>query len=152
VKNYLVFAAIALLVPVALVTAACGDDDDSTAATSTPAASGTKAGAGPTTSGAKRTEVDELHVTAKDFSFSADLTSVHPGAPGTDVTFTNSGGTTHTLTFYSDSDYKNKVADSGRIAAGQIGGFPFIPPDGAKKLYYRCEIHPTQMKGEIAVQ
>jgi len=99
-----------------------------------------------------RTEVDALTVTAKDFSFSVNLTSLHPGLPGVDVNFNNTGSTTHTVAFYADADFKTKIAESQPVAAGASSGFPFVPPDGATKVFYRCEIHPTQMKGELPVQ
>ena len=151
-------AAGAGLVAIALLGACSSSSSTKTPASgATPAAGATTAAtkassAQPTT--AKRTEVDNLQISAKDFSFKANLTSVHPGAPGVDVSFKNEGSATHTLTFYTDADFKTKLgsADSSKIAGGGSVGFPFIPPDGAKSVYYRCEIHPTQMKGELAVK
>jgi plastocyanin len=151
------------MVATALLAAACSSDSKKsstpaagvTSAATKPAAGATTAATKPAaaaTTGAKRTEVDSLKATAKDFSFTLDLTSVHPGPPGTDVTFKNEGGTTHTLTFYEDSGFTKQIGGSGNISAGQTGGFPFIPPTGAKSVFYRCEIHPTQMKGELKVQ
>jgi plastocyanin len=146
---------VATIVVGALVAAACGSDSKKS---NTPAAGGTTAATKPTAASTpaagatKRTEVDTLNATAKDFAFTLDLTSVHPGPPGVDVTFKNDGATTHTLTFYEDSGFTKQIGGSGNIAAGQTGGFPFLPPSGASKVYYRCDIHTTQMKGELAVK
>ena len=96
--------------------------------------------------------VDALAVSAKEFAFTLTLISIRPGAPGVDVVFKNDGTREHTLAIYADSAFKTKIADSGRVAAGQTSGFPFIPPEGAKSVYYRCEIHPNQMHGELSVR
>ncbi len=136
----------------ALVATACGGEGPSS---NPPAASaaGSSPAAGATSAG-PRTEVDSLQVSAKDFSFSLNLTSLHPGPPGVDVVLTNDGATPHTLTFYSDPDFKTKIpkADSGSVAPGGTAAFPFIVPDGLTTVYFRCDIHPTQMTGQLAVQ
>lgn len=145
-----------------LIAGACGGSDSKKA--STPAAgatsAATKPAAGATVAATKapgavataRTDVDELKVIAKDFSFTLDLTSVRPGAPGVDVRFANQGATTHTLAFYKDADFKTKIGESNPVAAGSSVAFPFVPPSGATSVFYRCEIHPGQMKGELAVK
>ena len=150
------------VVAAASLVAACGGSDSKKSDTPAPgatsgatkAAAPTKATAAstPATDATKRTQVDTLNATAKDFSFALDLTSVHPGVPGVDVTFTNNGGTTHTLTFYEDSGYTKKLNGSGNISSGQTGGFPFLPSTGATSVFYRCDIHTTQMKGELSVK
>ena len=144
-------AGLAVVVAMALLLGlACGGGSSSSP-TGTTKGTATVSQKSSGTSGTPRSDVDELTASAKEYSFTLSLTSVRPGAPGVDVTFKNEGTLTHTLTFYADSGYQTKVGGSGNIAAGQTGGFPFIPPDGATKLYYRCDIHTTQMKGEIAV-
>ena len=153
-SKYLVHGMV-ILVAVATLVAACGGSDSKKI--NTPGAGATlvatKAAAASTPSTQeKRTKVDALNATAKDFSFALDLTSIHPGVPGVDVTFKNDGATTHTLTFYEDAGFTKKLNGSGNIAAGQTGGFPFAPSASATSVFYRCDIHATQMKGELAVK
>ena len=138
----------------ALFAAACGGSKKSNtpAAGATTAATKPAAASTPAASTTKRTQVDMLNATAKDFSFTLGLTSIHPGVPGVDVTFKNDGSTTHTLTFYEDSGFTKKLNGSGNIAAGQTAGFPFAPSANATSVFYRCDIHPTQMKGELTVK
>lgn len=165
----IVRAIIAALAAAALIGSACGgggsSDKTSTpaggattatqpasAATTAPTKAATSAPAeGATVASTARTEVDSLTVTAKDFSFTLDLTSIHPGAPGVDVVFQNSGATVHQVAFYEDAGYTKKIAESQPVAPGGSSGFPFIPPTGATSVFYRCEIHPTQMFGELKV-
>ena len=89
----------------------------------------------------------------RDFSFGLDLSSLHPGEPGVAVTAENHGEAPHTITFYTDAAFTQKVplGDSGTVAPGSSAGFEFAPPEGATVLFFRCEIHPTQMQGQIAV-
>lgn len=173
--SHIVRLATGLLAAIAAVAVACGGGGKSTntpvagattsatksASATTPAATAAATKAASATSSATKTaggsstprsDVDSLEVTAKDFSFTLNLTSVRPGAPGVDVTFKNDGATTHTLTFYEDAEFTKKIGGSGNIAAGQTGGFPFLPPADATTIYYRCDIHTTQMKGELAVK
>ena len=144
-----------MFVAVALA-AACGGGDSKKSSTpaagATTAATKPAAASTPAASTTKRTQVDMLNATAKDFSFTLGLTSIHPGVPGVDVTFKNDGSTTHTLTFYEDSGFTKKLNGSGNIAAGQTAGFPFAPSANATSVFYRCDIHPTQMKGELTVK
>lgn len=137
-----------------LFAAACGGSDSKSTTTpsSSPASVSTQPAGGASSTAPARTGVDRLNVVAKDFAFTADLKSVRKGSPGTDVSFKNDGPSAHTLTFYNDATFETKLADSSQVAPGQSVAFAFIPPDGATSMYYRCEIHPTQMKGEIAVQ
>jgi plastocyanin len=129
--------------------AACGSDDNGSntptkaAAASTPASSATQ----PSGGGGN---VLTMAVTAKDFEFTPDTLDATPGET-IEVNFTNSGSATHTFTVYSDDAYTQPVAngDSGRVAGGGSMTVRFAAGDG--DLYFRCEIHPTQMKGEIAI-
>ncbi len=132
-----------------IIVTACGGGG----AGSTPSAAAVSPAGGPSSAG-PRTEVDALQASAKDFSFSLNLTSLHPGPPGVDVVFTNDGATPHTLTFYQDPDFKTMIpkADSGSVAPNGNAAFPFIVPDGVTTVYYRCDIHPTQMTGQLPVQ
>jgi plastocyanin len=138
--------AVSLLIA-AGVAAACGSDDNkdktvTRAAGTTPAASSSAAsGSAVAGSPVKAT------ITARDFSFSSTLSDAKKGDT-VQIDFKNDGSATHTLTFYSDDGYTTKVpnGDSGRVAAGGSASLSVVAGDG---LYYRCEIHPSQMKGEI---
>jgi len=57
------------------------------------------------------------------------------------------------MTVYADDKYADKVqgADTGTISAGKNGQFT-VTFDKAGDFFFRCEIHPTQMKGQIAVK
>ena len=134
-------------------TACGGSDDKKDDGGKTPAA-GTTATVGSTPASAATTgsgDAQALAVTAKDFSFTLDLESVTAGSE-VDVALRNEGSAPHTITFYEDADYTKAVAgaDSGRVAGGGTGAFQFTAPEG-DELYYRCEVHPSQMKGELAI-
>lgn len=136
----LMFIPVALLAVVAV--AACGDDEKdsggSTTAATTPAGDGD--------GGAQ-----EITITAKDFSFSPIESDVRAGEAT--VTLDNTGEATHTMTVYTDEEYTEVVdgADTGNVAAGETGQFTTAFEDGAE-YFFRCEIHPTQMTGELTVE
>ena len=139
---------------VALVVAACGGSTSSqapssAAAPSTSAAPSVSAAA----SGSAAAGGATLHVGMRDFTFALDKSNLAPATP-VDVTADNGGEAPHTITFYTDAQYTQKLAgaDSGSVAAGQSKDFSFTPPDGATVLFFRCEIHPTQMTGQIDVK
>ena len=104
-------------------------------------------------SGSTGTGADQLHVGMREFSFALDRSSLDPAPATVDVTADNGGEVPHTITFYADAAFTQKVpgADSGSVAAGGSKTFSFTPPDGASELFFRCEIHPTQMTGKITV-
>ncbi len=93
-----------------------------------------------------------IGVTARDFAFSPDKITATKGQTLT-VTFKNSGPSTHTFTVYSDANYTTKVsgADSGRVNAGGSTTVTISVPMNGGALYFRCEVHPTQMQGQISV-
>ncbi len=142
------------LLVTAVVLTACSSGTSS----STPAAAASKPAtsdpAGASAGGSPGNGVDDLHAVAKDFSFTLDRTTLHPGKPGVDAFLKNEGQAPHTLTFYSDAAFTTKIpgADSGQVRPGDLSGFPLSVPDGVTTVYYRCEIHPTQMKGQLPVQ
>ena len=161
------------LVTLSVLIGACGGSDDKKS--DTPAAAATKPAAASTSAATKaaaptavptktaatapannaatpRSATDKLNVVAKDFSFALNLTSVRPGIPGVDVFFQNSGSATHTIAFYEDAAFTKKLGESQPVAGGARSGFPFVPPAAASMVYYRCEIHPNQMKGELVVK
>ena len=96
---------------------------------------------------------EAIAATAKDFSLALDKDSVTKGSE-VDVSFKNEGSATHTITFYTDDAYTDAVSggDSGRVNGGGSKSFSFTAPADGDELYYRCEVHPTQMKGELSLQ
>ena len=137
----------------ALAAVGCGSGTSNADKTATAAAKGganptavaSKASSGsPASGGASK----QTTITAKDFSFSADGVSVSKGDTVA-ITFKNSGSATHTLTFYTDDAFTNAIAgaDTGNVSGG---GTKALSVKADAGLYYRCNIHPAQMKGEIA--
>jgi plastocyanin len=147
-------AGVAILIGVVLSTLAvgCSSGTSNTDRTATAAAKGganpttvaTKASSGSPASGGTR---KQLTITARDFSFSADAVNVAKGDT-IGITFKNSGSATHTLTFYSDAAYANAIAggDTGSVSAGATTTLTVTADVG---LFYRCNIHPAQMQGQI---
>jgi len=135
---------------------ACGSstsssDRTSTAAAKAPAAAQTPSSTAPhaTTPGASSAAVPTAAsgaatVTAKDFSFSPDKLAAREGRT-LNVTFQNNGSVSHT--------FKTPLsgADSGSVVAGTNRTVAVAIPADSGDLYFRCEIHPSAMKGEISV-
>jgi plastocyanin len=118
------------------------------AAATTPTAASTAAA--PTAADSSGTEA--LSVAAKDFSFALDKGSVKKGSQ-VDVAFENQGSAPHTINFYTDEAYTKPIADaeSGSVSGGGSKAFTFTAPADGTAAYYRCEVHPTQMTGELAL-
>ena len=139
---------------VALLMAACGGSSASAAPSSAAAPSASSApSASAAPSGSAAGGGETLHVGMRDFTFALDKSSLTP-ATAVDVTADNGGEAPHTITFYTDAAFTSKVAgaDSGSVSPGASKEFSFTPPDGAAVLFFRCEIHPTQMTGQIDVK
>lgn len=122
---------------------ACGDDDDTTTPTKAASAATTAGGSGAA----------KVTVVATDFAFAPSKIDVKAGA-ATEITLSNNGQAPHSLSIYADKDFKTK-ADGGTIAttnASAKGTTNFTPPAGATALFFRCEVHPAQMQGEISVK
>jgi plastocyanin len=141
---------VAGLVMAAGLMAACGSDNNYSTSSPTKAASESTPASSATQSSGGGGDVLTMTVTAKDFEFTPDTFEAKPGET-VEVNFANGGSATHTFTVYSDDAYTQPVAngDSGRVAGGGSMTVRFASGDG--DLYFRCEIHPTQMQGEIAV-
>jgi plastocyanin len=93
-----------------------------------------------------------ISVVAADFSFDPIELEATEGDPIT-VAVTNAGTQPHTLTVYSDEQFTEAVegADTGNISGGGTGEFT-TTFDEAGKYFFRCDIHPNQMEGELIVQ
>jgi plastocyanin len=133
---------------------ACGgDDDDESDSDAEPTSAATTAST--TTSGGGdggSEEVIPVDIIAQDFEFQADVETVAPDSVIA-VSFTNNGSAPHTVNFYTDEEYSDPIpgAESGQISAGGSVNFTFESPESGT-AYYRCEVHPTQMQGGLAVE
>ena len=100
---------------------------------------------------AEEPQASEVNVTAADFSFEPAAVEV---ASGSEVTFNlqNDGSAPHTLTLYSDADFTTPIdgASTGNVSGGGSDSFT-VTFDEAGGFFFRCEIHPGQMQGEITV-
>jgi plastocyanin len=157
---------ITLLVAASLLTvfaiAACGDDDEeedggngAPAATS-PADDGDDATPEVTdeagdTGGATDGADDEVQVEMADFSFDPNTIQVPAEVP-VKIEARSVGAAPHTLTVYTDEEFTDAVqgADTGTIAAGEDGDFTATFDAG--EYYFRCEVHPGQMQGELTAE
>jgi plastocyanin len=127
----------------AALTGCGGDDDDDDGAATAPVPAATSGDRDSST----------LTVTARDFSFDVSLSSLEKGA-AVEVEFNNAGSAPHTVTFYTDEDYTQPVADgdSGQVPGGGNAAFSLNVPAEGDDLYYRCEVHPSQMQGELPLE
>jgi plastocyanin len=134
-----------------LASASCGGGGSSSYGSSSASTPGpTKASATSSGSPASSGTQKQLAIAAQDFSFSTSAINVAKGDTIA-ITFKNSGPSTHTLAFYSDAAYKNAIAgaDTGNVSSGATKTFTVTADIG---LFYRCNIHPTQMQGKIDVK
>ena len=141
--------ALASVLTLVLIFAACGGDDDDDAGSDDPDATATE-DTGSDDSGGDGATVVEID--AADFSFSP--TSVNTEA-GVELTFAvaNTGDATHTFKLYKDADYRPSAvegADTGNIESQTIGEFKVTLDSG--KYFFRCELHPGQMQGTITAE
>ena len=97
-----------------------------------------------------------MKIVAKDFAFEpVDFTlktSDTDKPEGTVVvSFSNQGAVQHSFGLYTNEDFSIKVngVEIQPVAPGGSGNTTFQAATKKADLYFRCEIHPTQMKGEI---
>ena len=121
-------------------------DEDSPAATSPGDDS-----PGATSPGDESPLDDEVQVQAADFSFSPDSFAVPAGVP-VKIEVRNTGSFSHTLTVYSEADYSTAVdgADTGSILASEDADFTTTFDAG--RYFFRCDLHPAQMEGELTAE
>jgi len=122
------------LLAAGLALAACSGTASTQAPTSAPASAASAAAPAPASAPA----AGSAAVTIKDFAFTPGMTTV---ASGTTVTWTNSDGAAHTVTFADGTG-------SGRLATGATFSRTFDAPG---TYTYVCSIH-SSMKGEVVVK
>lgn len=93
-----------------------------------------------------------VDVEARDFAFSPTSFEA-PQARIFNITVKNNGSTRHTLNVYKDAAFTTPLtADSHiEVAPGAMEGL-FVRFDDVATYYFRCEIHPQQMQGQIVVK
>jgi plastocyanin len=139
---------------------ACGDDDDDdedngdgAAVTTAPADDGDDGDDAPATTAAADDGGGEgaVEVEAQDFAFVPASFAVTADEEVT-VTVNNSGSAPHTLTVYTDEEYTDAVADAdtGTLNGGETGEFTATFSVG--EYYFRCEVHPGQMTGQLEAE
>ncbi len=109
----------------------------------------------PTATATTAPTVDALTVNAGDFAFNPNALSVD-GANDTAITLNNTGGAPHSMKIYRDAGYGDAVAgaDTDLVSAGASGSLTLTSTNigAATQLFFRCEVHPSQMEGTIAVE
>ena len=150
----------AAMLALGIAVISCGDDDDDDAngVGDEPLPTATRGTAASPTAGAVETQPSggaTVTVTAADFSFSPAKFAVS-GASDTEIEVTNGGSAPHTLTIYRDQEFSDAVngATTDRLSGGDTESFTLASSDiaGATQLFFRCEVHPSQMQGEITVE
>ncbi len=146
----------------ALGVAACGGDDDENtaaatatrpaAATSAPTTAVTAAVTAGATAAAATTAVGTgaATITASDFKYAEQDVTTKAGS--VKLTLNNTGSAPHTLTLYTDAGYTKRVdgGDTGRVVGGGTGE---VTVDlAAGQYFFRCEVHPSPMQGELTAE
>lgn len=90
-------------------------------------------------------------IEARDFAFAPNQIQV----PAGDVTLTmkNAGSQKHAFELYRDEQYKDAVPGAliEGVDPGQSGIARFELPAEEATYYFRCEIHPERMHGQVKI-
>ena len=146
------------LLALGLVAAACGGDDPSTTtSTATGTSPATTGVPSPTSSdtaspSGSPSGGDAFEVEAEDLSFSVDSLTVAAGSQVA-IEFKNrDDGTPHNFAVYESADATQSLF-SGEIITGSADTvYTFQAPTEPGTYQFRCEVHPTQMSGDLVVQ
>jgi plastocyanin len=146
------------LVALGLIAAACGGDDTSA---TPPAATGT----GPATTSTPSTTpsatespsgspsaADAFEVEAEDLSFSVDSLTVAAGSQ-VEIDFKNrDDGIPHNFAVYESADATEALFSGETVTGSADTIYTFQAPSEPGSYQFRCEVHPTQMTGDLVVQ
>jgi plastocyanin len=133
---------------------ACGDDDDDTGGDGSPAATESPAAAtSPGTDGNDETPPatgadNVVDVKTENFAFDPAEITVPAGEPVT-FRFTNADSVSHTFTLYTDEEFENPIGGGSATEQEPEITVSFVDPG---EYYFRCELHPSQMQGELKAQ
>jgi len=142
-----IFLLFAVVATIALLGFACGDDDDDDT-------SGDDGGEATSAAPADTGEGDDggatsFDIEATDFAFEPNQFTVPVGEAVT-FNYTNDSGTPHTFTVYTDEEYTDELGGTeDQDATTEMVELTF---DAAQDYYFRCELHPQQMQGEIVAE
>lgn len=91
-------------------------------------------------------------IVANDFFFEPNTFEAHAGDVAR-VNFTNEGAESHTMTVFRDEAYLDPLEGATTGVEEGIALFTFLATfDQPGTYYFRCDFHPTDMKGTIEVQ
>ena len=93
-----------------------------------------------------------VDVEMRDFSFSPTSFEAPQSYPF-NITAKNVGATRHTLNVYKDAAFTIPLSAGSHIevAPGAVEAV-FVKFDDLATYYFRCEIHPQQMQGQVQVK
>ena len=96
--------------------------------------------------------VRRMDVELRDFAFNPNAFEAPQGRVF-NITAKNSGSTRHTLNVYKDAAFATPLTPDSHVevAPGATEGL-FVKFDAVATYYFRCEIHPQQMQGQITVK
>jgi plastocyanin len=127
-----------------LALAACSSSSSST--TSTP--SSTPPASSPAGTGNSVT----IDLVAKNIAFDKSTITVPAGAQVT-INFDNQdSGIPHNFALYTDSSAKTSIFVGEIITGPKTTTYTFTAPTTPGNYFFRCDVHPTQMKGTFVVQ
>jgi plastocyanin len=134
---------------IGVIAAACGDDNEESAATQTPSASPTAAG--PAATGTPAANDTEIDIVAAGLAFDKKTIEVTAGQPFT-IKLDNQDSATHNLHIYTEKGGDSiAVTDPEAVPPGSTGTLTTtITQPG--EYYFQCDFHPTQMNGTLVVK
>lgn len=151
-------AGIAVLA-LAVTSVACGDDDDDDAGAETPSGNGA-ATASPSGNGSAAETTFELLMNESDGNVfvldgESNPTLTVPAGEEITINLTNDGAVLHNMRFGGeDKEYNtddDSVSDPDLVNPGDTAVLVFTAPSEAGTYIYQCDIHPTDMLGEVEV-
>lgn len=132
---------LALIAPaIVLALSACSGDDDEPAV---PTSNATPQPAGSL--------AHSFFLTAREGAFNVSSFESVVGAKAT-VQLRNEDTAPHQLAIYADQAFTTKLGSTGRVENGKEERFEVTFPSSPGTLGFRCEIHPSTMKGTISLK
>jgi len=105
----------------------------------------------PTPSGeCTTTENGVVNIVAQGIAFDTGCIEVLAGRPFT-IAFDNRDATQHNVALYTDSSATTSLAPPGELITGPSTNDYRIPAQEPGTYFFRCDVHPTQMVGEIRI-
>lgn len=94
-----------------------------------------------------------VQITAQDIALDVDVITASPDALVT-LVFTNNENPVifHNIAIYEDSAATKSIMVGEFIPGGQTATYQFTAPSTPGTYFFRCDIHPFAMHGELIVQ